>query len=1059
MKIPFISILCLTFLALSGLAQPGATLSITRTNESVQTWWADPGGVLQQADLLGGPWDLVPTLSPYSLPPTDRAKFFRLVHGSGGDIVGSLSVAVSSGPVLSQVRIPGIAVYLVNLASSVPSGRATTDFNGIFTLAAQPPGHYQLCWEAPGYISGCSTQHIAVIGDVIYVDPEGPISLASGQTHALSGQLSFLDSSPFRQQDAFFGIDYQTAVRLEDGKGGLIASALPNAGGQFVLTGVPNGGAGRLVAACEGLSASVDINLAQTDAGTLVLPNHRPEITSLSARLNGQEVSRAAPGSTVTLTVVAQDADNDALHYFWVPSLSQGTFVSSDTASVQWTLPTASGIHIMYVRVNDGRGGYATARVRVSTTPERLFSGQVSDSDGLPVAKATVTVGDTVVSTDAGGSFALTVTNDSPSYVLTITKGAAAPISRVFTDESAGGVYTFFRPETFSVPSAGEDISVRGSKGTELFIPANSLTRLDGQAIVNPLTVLITTIDPCNPLLESPVSNVAHDPTGSDGFLSSLSTVHVQIRDAAGGRLSLAGGSAATLALPISPACASNYPAPPTDAGVWTYDLSAGAWAPSGTANYRPSSTGGVAAYVLSAAAINLNNYNAADPSGPYSTITLTADRTLAMPFDVRIVGPSFAYTRTMIASPMTLFLAPLTPVTFSVLNPKEAPGAYFSDPTNALTVPTPDTSKTVILRVITNSPAAYTCILVPLKLGLQVPALSTKVEQAEPFLSHNFGAGSAATAASYYAAIDPGNQKTTLTAWKSINGFGVGDEASAAYFNASDLGFGRQMHLRRRTGSDSNIDTAFYVSNFDTVDHARIGIGVIATVAMDYALDPVHVPLGRYTKFYVFDASGNRVDRANLDGGGDKFVPNLCQICHGGLHGVSGTASTGWNLSAKFIPFDMDSYTYSTAASFKPSAQHSAFRTMNLAIRDNTGPTTAITALINGWYGVSGTGTFNKDFVPTLWQGATDLPVYRDTVKVSCRACHTTRGNDFTSPSPVGGCGYNVCNALVMPDAQRTFSILWGSRTANVGGTGTPPNQPSILATRFGPVNWTPCP
>src|SRR2546428_12658213 len=118
-------------------------------------------------------------------------------------------------------------------------------------------------------------------------------------------------------------------------------------------------------------------------------------------------------------------------------------------------------------------------------------------------------------------------------------------------------------------------------------------------------------------------------------------------------------------------------------------------------------------------------------------------------------------------------------------------------------------------------------------------------------------------------------------------------------------------MHLKR-VGSD----VALYVSNFDTVENARIGAGLLATVAMDYALDPAHSSLGRYTKFYVFDASGNRVDRANLDSGGDKFVPNLCQICHGGTHPInpsSSNANTGFNISAKFIPFDMESYTYST--------------------------------------------------------------------------------------------------------------------------------------------------
>ena len=201
------------------------------------------------------------------------------------------------------------------------------------------------------------------------------------------------------------------------------------------------------------------------------------------------------------------------------------------------------------------------------------------------------------------------------------------------------------------------------------------------------------------------------------------------------------------------------------------------------------------------------------------------------------------------------------------------------------------------------------------------------------------------------------------------MNGYGSGDDASAVYFNASDLGFGRAMHYKRKVGTDSNFDVAFYVSNFDTVDHARLGIGPIATVAMDYALDPAHVSLGRYTKFYVYDAAGNRVDRANLDGGGDKFVPNLCQICHGGNHVATGNATSGWNLNAKFIPFDMDSYTYSTFSTAKPSAQHNAFRTMNLGIRDYSGPSTAVSALITGWYGLSGTGTFNRDFVPTAWQ------------------------------------------------------------------------------------------
>jgi hypothetical protein len=521
----------------------------------------------------------------------------------------------------------------------------------------------------------------------------------------------------------------------------------------------------------------------------------------------------------------------------------------------------------------------------------------------------------------------------------------------------------------------------------------------------------------------------------------------------------MAGPVAGTLALPVSSACRTNFPSLPSKVKLWSYDLSTGVWSPSGSADLRQAGPG-PSVYVGNIAVHGGPGYNAADPSGPYSTISLTVDRTIALPYDVRITGPNLYYTQTIFASPTPLNFPTNIPLYFNVLSHRQAPGAYFADPANPNAGFYGDNAKTVILKVYTISPPAYNFSTVPLKLGWVVPVVSTKVEQAEPFLTHNYGAGNSATAASYYAAIDPANQKTTLANWMAVNGFNAGDEASAVYFNASDLGFGRQIHMRRKVGADSQTDTAFYVSNFDTVEHARTGVGLIATVAMDYSYDSAYPSLGRYTKFYAFDSAGIRVGKVNLDHGGDKYLPNLCLICHGGLHNVTGTASTGWNLGAKFIPFDMESYTYSTLTAWKPAAQHNAFRTMNLAIRDNTSPTPAIQDMVTGWYGPNSTGTFDKNYTPVAWQGVSDLPVYRDAVKVSCRACHTTRGNDFTTPSSVGGCGFNVCFYYTMPDAQRTFSIMWGSKTANSGNTGYPPNQPNILSTYYNNVSyWVGCP
>lgn len=1057
----FLSTVGLILSALIAAAQSPPSLSIRAMGGQLETSWTDPGAVLEHAAALGGPWTRVPeALSPHVFAPPASARFFRLVRGAGGEVVGSLFTLGAGGPPAEKVATPGVSAYLVNLATLAQSPRVTTDANGTFILAGRPPGHYQLCWEAPGFVSGCSTQQIAIVDDIVYLAPEGIALETGGPAHALLGRVQFSGPAPLHRRDAFFDIDFSTTVRLETTNGTLITETKPNSAGQFILTNVPNAGVGRLFATAESLSVNAHIDLALTDAGTLTLSNSRPEIAQIIAMQGGQEVKRVAPGSTVQLTATASDPDGDALHFLWLPSLSAGSFVSVDSTNVDWTLPAAPGVCQMYLRASDGRGGYATARVRVSTAPELLFTGTVNDSDGAPVGDALVSLGTVTVMTETNGTFSLDTTNHNPPFVVTIAKAGFAPISRVFPDESAGGTFTFFKPEIFSA-AVEQDIAVTNAHGMELFIPASSLTRADGLPVVNPVTVVMTTVDPCNPLLESPVSNRAGGGGGTpEIFLSSLSTAHVRLTDATGAELSPA-GSAVTLALPVSTACGSNYPALPADVGVWSYEPASGSWFPAGNATLRPNPFGGTPVYQLTAVAVNLNNYTAVDPSGPISFVNLTCDRSVALPFDVRVVGPSFAYTRTVFTVPTPFVFPPSTAVTFSMLDHRMAPGGHFNDLINPFANATPDPGKTINLQANVVTPAANGTMTVTLKLGTVLPPLLTKVEQAEDFLAHNFGAGDAATAAAYYAAIDPSSQRTTLAAWKTLNGFNSGDEAFAVYFNAGDLGFGRRMHMKRKVGADSGTDVAFYVSNHDTVEHARTGFSPIATVAMEYAYDPAHPSHGRYTKFFVFDASDNRVDRANLDNKGDKFVPNLCQICHGGQHVGTGSAATGWNLYAKFIPFDMESYTYSTAAAAKPGAQHNAFRTMNLAIRDNTSPTLAITSLINGWYGVSGTGNFDKNFVPPAWSGVNDLAVYRDVVKPSCRACHTTRGLDFATPTGgVDFCGYNVCDILVMPDAQRTFSIFWGSKTANVGGTSTPPNQPTMLSTRYGANYGTaPCP
>ncbi|MDH3770148.1 MAG: hypothetical protein OET79_04045, partial [Nitrospirota bacterium] len=228
-----------------------------------------------------------------------------------------------------------------------------------------------------------------------------------------------------------------------------------------------------------------------------------------------------------------------------------------------------------------------------------------------------------------------------------------------------------------------------------------------------------------------------------------------------------------------------------------------------------------------------------------------------------------------------------------------------------------------------------------------------------------NAGAGFQ-IAEDYYGAIDPDGKKTTLNDWKRENDFFVvntptsseeidptgpdvhlpqpsvaptkpkakslvrkgspdaaggivlgqieksdfGDDASAIYFNHGDLGFGRDMHMKRSGKNNKNL--AFYVTNYRSLENAINRANPIATVAMEYSFGSRKgKDKSRYIQFYAFDAEGGRLFNADLDGRGEKYLPQLCMTCHGGMQGernlTSGEIPESGGLGARFLPFDLN--------------------------------------------------------------------------------------------------------------------------------------------------------
>ncbi len=305
------------------------------------------------------------------------------------------------------------------------------------------------------------------------------------------------------------------------------------------------------------------------------------------------------------------------------------------------------------------------------------------------------------------------------------------------------------------------------------------------------------------------------------------------------------------------------------------------------------------------------------------------------------------------------------------------------------------------------------------------------------------------ADAAAYYAAVDPANQKLTLADWKTANGFDPNDNSAdtayAIYLNAADLGLGRSMHMKVQ-----GANVAYYVSNYQTVEDARLGTNLIATVAMDYS--PVKGTNGGnpFIKFFVFDYNGVRRPGANLDGCGIKNVPALCQICHNGggpaytAPGVAGPHDA--NVNARFLPFDLDNFKYSTAGGLSRSNQEAMFQLLNYYIV-SANPSKAETELIQGWYPCLGKAncTQNSSFVPPGWAASPSNSYYLNGVKLSCRTCHVSRDYpyDWSTAAIVSSATYgpqvvqHVCQSspaslasLAMPQSKVTYLDFWLSQT-----------------------------
>lgn len=599
--------------------------------------------------------------------------------------------------------------------------------------------------------------------------------------------------------------------------------------------------------------------------------------------------------------------------------------------------------------------------------------------------------------------------------------------------------------------------------GARLVIPANALIDVNGIAPPGNVDIQLMSVDPTVPG-QMPGDGTVQRPDGDTAVMQSYGAVLVEIT-AGTSRYNLKSGMEADVFIPVSRDQLAAGTPPPT-IPILFYQEATGVWVEEGIAKL---SGDFYAARVKHFSAINADNVKTDQSCVRILSPSLPAN------YDLEIViprGPGAAPDRRLVhinnAPPSRHVIYNLPSNTNIVLIPiriaNNIPMGVFvvntggkQNPTspNAPAYPYDACSTQVIFteQVVPTAPTSgqflhglYSFSANNLtELDLSNPALAGSIRKATT---------------NYYQQIDPRSKRQTLAGFKSVNGFGGASEISVTYANGGDLGFGRNMH-----GVRNGADVATYVVNYgnrNTPDAQDVQDAInnnnpVATVAMEYSRieSPPGTPTEfddaeRVVKFYVYNNAGNLAYQANLDGFGERPVPQLCMVCHGGEYpggSVFGTAAPfasreDTKLGSKFIPFDLTYYAFGSAP-YDRATQEAKFKLFNQNLVLNSPPDATIAEVIAAMY--AGGPVQDTNAIVAGWTAQPlQQQMYRDVFVKACRTCHASQSfptlrfrqaTDFINA--LGSAEGRVCTEHIMPHSRVTHDLFWLSRS---------PSMPSVL-------------
>jgi hypothetical protein len=1030
------------------------------------------------------------------------------VHGSVFTPVLRDRVGLGLGDLPSgigkRIYLPQLTVHLVAQPGDTKVASTTTDLFGRYYFRHQPAGEYKVCWDSPGWKPGCSAASYQLQNNIAYppsiaIEPvvEGTGAGAHG---AFWGSVALADQSSPYFHDEYLGISRTADISVTDLSGTTLSSTVSNAWGLYVVVNVPTSQV-RATAKIETAHATIIAPAATVATGAkadFLIPNKRPLVLGVAAKLNGVGVREAPQGAELSVGAQLKDPDGDPLTFSWKPGPGSGQVASSSGNNAVWKLANLNGAQTLYVAATDNKGGWISRSVTIVVgDADASFSGKVVTQSGVPIPTPTVAVNGKQLASDINGAFNGQVPR-SARYVVNVSAAGFAPASRIFDQSGLYGVYKLVRTSVSQVdPTTNSRVVAKRQDRTAgqeqvrpatIVLPAGSLVDAEGKPPSGPVLAHSASLDIANG--EMPGDFGARSGSAETNLIS-YGAIFAEFTDGAGKRYNLAPGQTAQVIIPAPPSLKN----PPATIALWSYNDKTGYWD-----DMKTTATYNAANRQYVGKVLHFSTINTDISKTTAACVRILLDNVDRNQLKARV---SFSSGPTPFAQTPEFLLGDSLNAIYR-LPANDNVQVTILDATNNNAIPSAqlfDANQAPLNGNIVNTGAPSTplwpaipydsCVTTSVRLAVPTGSISQI-----PFLTFP-AIGTDPQAIGYYSGIDPamtyngttwsGGTHSTLGAWWSQAGFASDGSGGtrAAYLNNNDLGFGRDMHIIR----DSSTGNVFgYVTNYGNHDQNPGNADLaqtankataVATVAMEYS--PLSGVSGSVVKFFVFkggDGNAPLVNSADLDGFGQKFVPNLCQNCHGGEFyspanpaspsplDLSLRASLAAAVGASFREFDTDSFKYPGGNNTLPAGSRSAFYNLNQLVL-NSNPQQPIQDLINGWYGGlanPSTDPPNTSFTPTGWIDASQpqkQQLYLQVVSKSCRTCHVA----FSQTSAVSGITWTtypqfqahqqnvgtvhdfVCgDSKLMPHALITYRNFWLS---------TGPHRPDVLGT-FSAPDWT---